>query len=160
MDTQDQIALWDASNDASETVYSVTNDASRCVKCGLCIAFCPCNVLEANEEGYPFAAHIDNCVGCTTCAGNCPQRALTVECEGDATYDPFADEPRAEPIDPELHRHYAELERTIMDKLDLRWRPVAVSLIDKDELLEVTPVSLRIRKKELDSRLRKRAAMK
>ena len=50
MDTQDQIALWDASNDASETVYSVTNDASRCVKCGLCIAFCPCNVLEANEE--------------------------------------------------------------------------------------------------------------
>ena len=109
MDTQDQIALWDASNDASETVYSVTNDASRCVKCGLCIAFCPCNVLEANEEGYPFAAHIDNCVGCTTCAGNCPQRALTVECEGDATYDPFADEPRAEPIDSELHRHYAEL---------------------------------------------------
>ena len=91
MDTRDQIALWDASNDASETVYSVTNDASRCVKCGLCIAFCPCNVLEANEEGYPFAAHIDNCVGCTTCAGNCPQRALTVECEGDATYDPFAD---------------------------------------------------------------------
>ena len=36
----------------------------------------------------------------------------------------------------------------------------ALDCIDKDELLEVTPVSLRIRKKELDSRLRKRAAMK
>ena len=36
----------------------------------------------------------------------------------------------------------------------------ALDFIDKDELLEVTPVSLRIRKKELDSRLRKRAAMK
>ena len=36
----------------------------------------------------------------------------------------------------------------------------ALDFIDKDELLEVTPVSLRIRKKELESRLRKRAAMK
>lgn len=92
MDTQDQIALWDASNDASETVYSVTNDASRCVKCGLCIAFCPCNVLEANEGGLSLR-------GCTsTTAWGAPRvratppRALTVECEGDATYDPFADE--------------------------------------------------------------------
>lgn len=35
----------------------------------------------------------------------------------------------------------------------------ALDFIDKDELLEVTPVSLRIRKKELDSRLRKRAVL-
>lgn len=72
MDTQDQIALWDASNDASETVYSVTNDASRCVKCGLCIAFCPCNVLEVNEEGYPFAAHIDQLRGVHHVCGQLP----------------------------------------------------------------------------------------
>ena len=36
----------------------------------------------------------------------------------------------------------------------------SMEFIKDDELLEVTPVSLRIRKKELDSRLRKRAAMK
>ncbi|MEE1113636.1 MAG: translational GTPase TypA [Eubacterium sp.] len=35
----------------------------------------------------------------------------------------------------------------------------AIEYIDADELLEVTPKSLRIRKRELDSRLRKRAAM-
>ena len=35
----------------------------------------------------------------------------------------------------------------------------ALEFIDNDELLEVTPKSLRIRKKELDPRLRKRAAM-
>ena len=35
----------------------------------------------------------------------------------------------------------------------------ALEFIDRDELLEVTPKSLRIRKRELDSRLRKRAAM-
>lgn len=36
----------------------------------------------------------------------------------------------------------------------------ALDFIDTDELLEVTPVSLRIRKKILDPTMRKRAAMK
>ena len=36
----------------------------------------------------------------------------------------------------------------------------ALEFIDTDELLEVTPESLRIRKKILDSRLRKRENMK
>ena len=36
----------------------------------------------------------------------------------------------------------------------------ALDFIDTDELLEVTPKSLRIRKKILDSRMRKRASMK
>ena len=120
--------------------YRIANDPNRCVKCGLCIAFCPCEVLEADEEGHPFAARIEDCVGCTTCAGNCPQRALSVEATGDAVYDPFADEPRAEPISRELREQYAEWQRVIMEKLGLRWQPVAVSLIDKDELLPDVPL--------------------
>ena len=79
-------------------------------------------------------------MGCTTCAGNCPQRALSVEATGDAVYDPFADEPRAEPISRELPEQYAEWQRVIMEKLGLRWQPVAVSLIDKDELLPDVPL--------------------
>ena len=78
--------------------YNIVNDADRCVKCGLCVAFCPCDVLEFNEAGYPFAAHAEDCVGCTTCAGNCPKRALLVESTSDATFDPYADKPRSEPI--------------------------------------------------------------
>lgn len=120
--------------------YNIINDPNRCVKCGLCIAFCPCDVLEANEEGYPFAAHPDQCVGCTTCSGNCPTRALLVESIGDAEFDPYADEPRAEEISKEEHAHYEELQRTIMEKLGLRWQPVAVSLIEKDELLPNAPM--------------------
>ena len=71
--------------------------------------------------------------------GNCPQRALLVEATGDATYDPFADEPRAEPISRELQDQYAQWQRVIMEKLGLRWQPVAVSLIGKDELLPDVP---------------------
>ena len=120
--------------------YKIENDNKRCVQCELCVAFCPCNVLELDENGYPYAAHPDLCVGCTTCSGNCPQRALLVEAIGDAKYDPFADEPRAEPISRELSAQYAEWQRIIMEKLDLRWQPIAVSLIDKDELLPDVPM--------------------
>lgn len=120
--------------------YKISNDPKRCVQCELCVAFCPCDVLELDENGYPYAAHIEQCVGCTTCSGNCPQRALLVEATGDAVYDPFADEPRAEPIGDELRKQYAEWQRIIMEKLDLRWQPVAVSLVDKDELLPDAPM--------------------
>ena len=120
--------------------YQFTCDHERCMKCGLCVAFCPCDVLEADVEGYPYAAHQDDCVGCMTCSGNCSTRSITVEATGDAAFDPYADEPRAEPISDERHRRYAELQKTIREKLDLRWQPVAVSLIEKDELLPDVPI--------------------
>lgn len=120
--------------------YNIINDPERCVRCGLCIAFCPCDVLEANEDGNPYAAHPDDCVGCTTCSGNCPTRALLVESIGDSEFDPYSDEPRAEEISRDKRERYAELQKTIMDKLGLRWQPVAVSLIEKDELLPNAPM--------------------
>ena len=120
--------------------YQLTHSLDRCVKCGLCEAFCPCYVIKLNEDGYPYAANPDACVGCTTCSGNCPQRALLIEAIGDVTYDPFADEPRAEPIPSEEQAQYAEWQRICMEKLDLRWQPIAVSLIDKDELLPNVPM--------------------
>lgn len=120
--------------------YRILHDDDRCVKCGLCVAFCPCNVLEMNDEGFPYGAHPDQCVGCQTCSGNCPQRALTIEATGDAVYDPFTDEPRAEPLDKERRAELAEYQRIIMDKLDLRWQPVAVSLVEADELLPDVPM--------------------
>ncbi len=120
--------------------YRITNDAARCVKCGLCIAFCPCEILEAGEDGRPVVTDIEQCVGCMTCSGNCPQRALMVEATGNATYDPYADEERAEPLSRERQNRFKELQAQIMNDLDLRWQPVAVSLIDKDELLPDVPL--------------------
>lgn len=121
--------------------YQITNHPDRCVKCGLCVAFCPIpNVLEVGPEGYPQVVDAEPCVGCQTCSGNCPRRALTVEATGDALYDPFADEPRAEPIPLERQQHLAEMQRSIMDSLGLRWQPVAVGLIGTDEPLPDAPI--------------------
>lgn len=121
--------------------YKITNDPARCVKCGLCVAFCPQELLEIGEDGYPVAVRPDDCVGCLTCSGNCPKRALSVEATGESyDYDPFADEPRAQPISRERVRQLSEWQKVIMEKLGLRWQPVAVSLIDKDELLPDVPM--------------------
>lgn len=120
--------------------YRITNDSCRCIQCGLCVAFCPCEVLSFNKEGYPYAAHPELCVGCTTCSGNCPKKALTVESIGDATFDPYSYESRAEPIGESQHREYVEFQESIMKSLGLRWQPVAVSLIAADEALPNAPM--------------------
>lgn len=121
--------------------YKITNDADRCMRCGLCVAFCPIpGVLEVGEDGRPSVVDADPCVGCQTCSGNCPVRAISVEAIGDATFDPFEDECRADPISKDKQKHYADLQKTIMEKLGLRWQPVAVSLIEKDEALPDVPM--------------------
>jgi 2-oxoglutarate ferredoxin oxidoreductase subunit delta len=57
-------------------------DAERCKGCGLCVAFCPQNVLEMdkgfNRKGYhyPVAARPEACVGCDMCGRFCPDFAI------------------------------------------------------------------------------------
>ena len=127
--------------DVNTVDYRIINDPNRCVKCGLCVAFCPIpGILEVGPEGYPVVRAANLCVGCQTCSGNCPKRALTVEAIGDASFDPYVDEERAEPIGKERQREYAELQESIMKSLGLRWQPVAVSLIAADEQLPDAPM--------------------
>ncbi len=120
--------------------YNIINDPSRCVQCGLCIAFCPTEMLDFDENGYPHSTNDDACVGCQTCSGNCPQRALVVEATGDATFDPYGDEPRAKPMSEARRKDLSEYQRSIMASLDLRWQPVAVSLVETDEPLPDAPI--------------------
>ena len=120
--------------------YTFHHSPDRCKKCGLCVAFCPCYVIEEDENGHPHATNSDACVGCKTCAGNCPMRAITIESTGGDSFDPFKDEQRAKPIEKAEREKYAKWQQTIMEKLDLRWQPCAVSLINKDELLPDVPM--------------------
>jgi 2-oxoglutarate ferredoxin oxidoreductase subunit delta len=56
----------------------VTLFGTWCKGCGLCIAFCPQGVLEANGNGRPMVAHPDKCTACHWCDTHCPDMAITV----------------------------------------------------------------------------------
>lgn len=63
---------------------TIVVDSERCKGCGVCVASCPCSVLElsaeVNGKGYPVVrmARPDACTGCASCAVICPDSVITV----------------------------------------------------------------------------------
>jgi pyruvate ferredoxin oxidoreductase gamma subunit len=49
----------------------------RCIKCGICMLFCPEACVSQNEEGY-FEADYYYCKGCGICARECWTQAITM----------------------------------------------------------------------------------
>lgn len=49
-----------------------------CKACGICVKFCPKDVLEKDEEGKPVFAHPDKCIVCGLCELRCPDFAIRV----------------------------------------------------------------------------------
>ena len=50
-----------------------------CKECGLCIAFCPHNVLGRAEDGSIIMVNPDECTACRWCELHCPDFAITVK---------------------------------------------------------------------------------
>ena len=61
----------------------VTVFANWCKGCGLCVAFCPQQVFEEDEESHPIVAYPERCTGCDWCTMHCPDFAIVVSM-GDA----------------------------------------------------------------------------
>lgn len=64
----------------------VTVDIDYCKGCGLCVKFCPQEImqLEADvitQKGYHPAHCVDQerCTACLSCAMMCPDAAITIE---------------------------------------------------------------------------------
>jgi NAD-dependent dihydropyrimidine dehydrogenase PreA subunit len=53
-----------------------------CKRCGICVAFCPRQVLTSHESGYPVVKDAGRCTGCNLCADRCPDFAITVSKSG------------------------------------------------------------------------------
>ncbi len=60
-------------------------DAEICKGCGLCVYFCPKNVLEMgdamNRKGFNVSSvkSPEDCIECKLCEINCPDLAIFVE---------------------------------------------------------------------------------
>jgi 2-oxoglutarate ferredoxin oxidoreductase subunit delta len=56
-----------------------------CKGCGICVAFCPKQVLEMDREDKAVAVRLGDCIACRLCELRCPDLAITVEVETDTT---------------------------------------------------------------------------
>ena len=49
-----------------------------CKGCGICVAFCPKQVLELDEVGKEYAKQPEACISCGQCELRCPDYAIFV----------------------------------------------------------------------------------
>ncbi len=52
-----------------------------CKGCGICIHFCPKNVLRADGENKAFTVRPEECICCKLCELRCPDLAIEVIAE-------------------------------------------------------------------------------
>ncbi|MFT5875222.1 MAG: 2-oxoglutarate ferredoxin oxidoreductase subunit delta [Clostridium sp.] len=57
----------------------ITLKKERCKGCGICVAFCPKNVLALDTLGKIFVINEDACINCGQCELRCPDYAIYVE---------------------------------------------------------------------------------
>ncbi len=49
-----------------------------CKGCGICVAFCPKDVLELDDKDKVVAAREEQCIACRLCELRCPDLAIEV----------------------------------------------------------------------------------
>ena len=57
---------------------ALTNNKKYCKGCGICVAFCPKQVLELDELGKVYEKAPENCISCGQCELRCPDFAIQV----------------------------------------------------------------------------------
>ena len=56
-----------------------TIKSERCKGCGICVAFCPKQVLALDPLGKIYVANPEACIACGQCELRCPDYAIFVD---------------------------------------------------------------------------------
>lgn len=65
-----------AENDPSSGKAHIVINREWCKGCGICIAFCPGNVLGMDPEDKATVLHPEGCTACSLCERLCPDMAI------------------------------------------------------------------------------------
>ena len=69
----------EATRKGAQDRFDVAIFRAWCKGCGICVAFCPREVLSMNERGEPQVTGPERCTGCTWCELRCPDFAISVK---------------------------------------------------------------------------------
>ncbi|MGE5484918.1 MAG: ferredoxin family protein [Ignavibacteriales bacterium] len=58
---------------------AISIDPRLCKQCGICIEFCPKDVLAPGQDGVPAVLSPGSCTLCRLCELRCPDFAIEVE---------------------------------------------------------------------------------
>jgi len=63
---------------ARKKLKEVVINRQWCKGCGICVALCPKQVLELDDQGKATVVRPEDCICCTLCELRCPDLAITV----------------------------------------------------------------------------------
>ncbi|MFW5729322.1 MAG: 4Fe-4S dicluster domain-containing protein [Spirochaetota bacterium] len=59
-----------------QRVERIEIDPGWCKGCGICIEFCPKDVIDWNEDGRAYPFRPERCIACELCERMCPDLAV------------------------------------------------------------------------------------